>query len=100
VHHVCALICGANHYPSIVLDLNCQTTTHHLSICMFNIVCATCELHYGDGMGYMRVLERGFAEHVRHAIRLSYLRFFSKLSIQVVTMFEEIQVQLISNIYP
>src|SRR6266851_7215908 len=34
---------------------------------------------YGDGMGYMCVLERGFAEHLQRAIHLSYLQFISKL---------------------
>ena len=29
-------------------------------------------------MGYMRVLERSFVEHIWHAIHLSYLQFFSK----------------------
>jgi hypothetical protein len=34
---------------------------------------------YADEMGYMHTLERGFAEHVRRPICLSYLQFFSKL---------------------
>jgi hypothetical protein len=37
------------------------------------------KLRYADKMGYMRALERCFAEHIQHAIRLSYLRFVSKL---------------------
>ena len=37
------------------------------------------EPHYADKTGYMHALERSFTEHIRHVIRLSYLRFFSKL---------------------
>jgi hypothetical protein len=37
------------------------------------------EPRYADKTGYIRAPERGFAEYIRRATRLSHLRFISKL---------------------
>ena len=60
------------------------TTSHRFGRARSPKRAARPEPRYADETGYARALKRSFTEHIRHAIRLSHLRFFfPSYSIQV-----------------